>query len=164
MNMQIFTKLCFLFIVVLGLTACQEDIYEVYEINSVEVLPVNAQKNKAKSDAQYVSILYTNFFQVPIGPNKLLEALDAIRSIGDKQISYDIIVSKYLNQSPDLPTKEEMYADPETFVYDTYKRFLTRQPTEAELAWMLNYITSNPSLAPDIVYLAFATSNEHYYY
>ncbi len=164
MNMQIFTRLWIAAFVVLSLTACQKDVYEVYEINTVDVLPVNAQKNKAKTDAQYISILYTNFFQLPIGPNKLLDALDAIRSIGDKQIAYDIIVSKYLNQSPQLPSKEEMFDDPEMFIYNTYRRFFTRQPTEAELAWMLNYIKSNPSLTPDILYISFATSNEHYYY
>lgn len=164
MNMQIFTRLCIGAFVLLSFTGCQKDVYEVYDINTVDVLPVNAYKNKAKTDAQYISILYTNFFQIPIGPNKLLKALDAIRSIGDKQISYDIIVSKYLNQSPQLPTKNEMNNDPELFIRNTYMRFFTRQPTEAELAWMLNYITSNPSVTPEIVYLSFATSNEHYYY
>ena len=164
MNMQIFTRLWIVAFVLLSFTACQKDIYEIYDINPVEVLPVNAQKNKAKTDAQYISILYTNLFQLPIGPNKLLEALNAIRSIGDKQIAYDILVSKYLNQSPELPSKEEMFSNPESFVISTYIRFLTREPTQAELAWMIDYIKSNPSLTPDIVYVAFATSDEHYYY
>ena len=164
MNMRIFIRLGLFLCFLINLNGCQKDIYEIYEINDIEVLPVNAQKNKAKTDAQYISILYTNFFQIPIGPNKLLEALNAIRSIGDKQIAYDIIVSKYLNQSPELPTKAEMDGDPESFIRNTYSRFLTRQPTEAELAWMLNYLQSNPSLTPDLVYVSFATCNEHYYY
>jgi hypothetical protein len=164
MNMRISIKLLLFILLAIGFNACQKDLYEVYEVNSIEVLPVNAQKNKAKTDAQYISILYTNYFQTPIGPNKLLQALDAIRSIGDKQVAYDMIVSKYLNGTPLLPTKQEMDADPEAFIRATYLRFLTRQPTEAELAWMLNYVSSNPSLTPDLVYLAFSTSNEHYYY
>jgi hypothetical protein len=164
MNMQTFTKLLLSIILCVLISSCEKDIYEVYEVNSLEVLPVNADKDKAKSDAQYVSILYTNYFQVPIGPNKLLEALNAIRSIGDKQIAYDIIGSKYLNQSPEMPTKAEMDEDPETFIRNTYFRFLTRQPTEAELAWMLNYINSDSAITPDLVYLAFSTSNEYYYY
>lgn len=164
MNMPIFIKLWIGILVILCFSGCETDLYEVYEINPVEVLPVNADKDKAKTDAQYISILYTNFFQVPIGTNNMLGALGAILSIGDKQIAYDIIVSKYLNSSPNVPTKEEMNADPETFVRDTYSLFLTRQPTEAELAWMLNYIESNPDLNPDVIYLSFATSNEHYHY
>ena len=164
MNMRISFRLILFILLITSLNACQKELYEVYEVNSIEVLPVNAQKNKAKTDAQYISILYTNYFQTPIGPNKLLQALDAIRSIGDKQIAYDIIVSKYLNATPVIPSKQEMDADPEGFIRATYLRFLTRQPTEAELAWMLNYLASNPTLTPDLVYLAFSTSNEHYYY
>ena len=164
MNMQISTKLFLLTFLLVTIISCEKDIYEVYEINSLEVLPVNAQKDKAKSDAQYISILYTNYFQVPIGPNKLLDALNAIRSIGDKQIAFDIISSKYLNQSPEIPTKMEMDADPEAFIRDTYFRFMTRQPTEAELAWMLNNINNDSAITPELVYLAFSTSNEHYYY
>jgi len=162
--MRIFIRLGLLIGFLCTLEACQRDIYEVYEINSVDVLPVNAQKNKAKTDIQYISILYTNFFQVPIGPNNLLEAIEAIRSIGDKQIAYEMVVGKYINENPLIPSKNEMLADPEKFIRDTYTRFYTRQPTEAELAWMMNYIVSNPSLTPDIIYFAFATSNEHYYY
>ena len=157
-------KLLLSAVILVSICSCQKDIYEVYEVNSIEVLPVNAQKNKAKTDAQYISILYTNYFQTPIGPSKLLQALDAIRSIGDKQVAYDMIVSKYLNGAAILPSKAEMDADPEAFIRATYLRFLTRQPTEAELAWMLNYVSSNPTLTPDLVYLAFSTSNEHYYY
>jgi len=164
MNMQTFTKLLLLLFLFVFISSCEKDVYEVYEVNNLEVLPVNADKDKAKSDAQYVSILYTNYFQIPIGPNKLLEALNAIRSIGDKQIAYDMIVSKYLNQSPEMPTKEEMDADPEAFIRSTYFKFLTRQPTEAELAWMLNYINSDSEITPDLVYLSFSTSNEYYYY
>lgn len=159
-SIRLFVAILFL----MWLQSCEKDIYEVYEVNGIEVLPVNAQKDKAKSDAQYISILYSNYFQQPIGPNNLLQALNAIRSVGDKQIAYDMIVSKYLNESPVLPAKEDMDADPEKFIRDTYYRFLTRQPTEAELAWMLNYITSDPAITPDLVYLAFSTSNEHYYY
>jgi len=164
MNTRIFTRLILLLFAAVIINSCQKDLYEVYEVNSIDVLPVNALKNKAKTDAQYISILYTNYFQTPIGPNKLLQALDAIRSIGDKQVAYDMIVSKYLNATPVLPSKEEMDADHEAFIRSTYMRFLTRQPTEAELAWMLNYLKSNPNLTPDLVYLAFSTSNEHYYY
>ena len=164
MNTRIFTRLILLLFAAVIINSCQKDLYEVYEVNSIDVLPVNALKNKAKTDAQYISILYTNYFQTPIGPNQLLQALDAIRSIGDKQVAYDMIVSKYLNATPVLPSKEEMDADHEAFIRSTYMRFLTRQPTEAELAWMLNYLKSNPNLTPDLVYLAFSTSNEHYYY
>ena len=132
---------------------------------TLEITPVNPTKDKAKTHSQYISILYTNMFQRAIGPNRLLDALNAIESIGDKQVAYDMLVSKYMN-APDiiLPTEDYMRSDPESFVRDTYERFLVRQPTEAELQWMIIYIESRPALTPELVYFSFATSNEHAHY
>jgi hypothetical protein len=144
--------------------SCREE-YKVYEINDLTILPVNSQKTKPKSVSQYISILYTNFFQKAIGPNKMLEAQRAIASIGDKQVAFDILVSKYMNDpAVILPSEDEMRGDPEGFIRATYKRFLVRQPTEAELKWMINYIESRPQLTPELVYFAFATCNEHFHY
>lgn len=144
--------------------ACQKEYY-VYGIDDLSITPVNSEKDKAKTHAQYISILYANMFQKAIGPNQMLQALNAIESIGDKQVAYDMLVSKYMND-PDvkIPTAASMREDPETFVRDTYTRFLVRQPTEAELQWMINYIESRPSLTPELVYFSFATSNEHAHY
>ena len=75
-----------------------------------------------------------------------------------------MIVSKYLTAAPFIPTKEEMDDDHETFIRNTYLRFLTRQPIEAELSWWLNYLNSNPTVTPELVFLSFSTSNEYYYY
>lgn len=145
-------------------SSCKEET-PLYGVEDLTILPVNAEKNKPKTNAQYISILYTNLFQEAIGPNRMLEALNAIESIGDKQIAYDILVSKYMNDGGVvLPSEEFMRSDPETFVRDTYKRFLIRQPTEAELKWFINYIESRPNLTPELVYFSFATSNEHFHY
>ena len=60
-----------------GLCSCAEDYY-VYGIDDLEITPVNSDKDKAKTHSQYISILYTNMFQRALGPNKMLEALNAI--------------------------------------------------------------------------------------
>ena len=161
LNKQLFL----LFLVgLLALTSCQKE-YDVYEVTDVTILPVNSEKTKPKTDAQYISILYTNFFQEPIGPSKMLEAQNAIASIGDKQIAYEMLVSKYMNDPRViLPPNDEMRSDPIGFVRDTYKRFMVRQPTEAELLWWVNYIDSTPDVTSELVYFAFATSNEHFHY
>lgn len=146
-------------------TSCLKEDYIIYGIDDVEISPVNSLKNKAKTDAQYISILYANMFQKAIGPNQMLEALKAIESIGDKQIAYDILVSKYMNDPQvKIPSMQSMRDDTETFVRQTYSRFLVRQPTEAELQWVINYIESRPALTPELVYFSFATSNEHFHY
>jgi hypothetical protein len=167
MNMRISYKTLFGWLLGLSLiitAGCKED-YDVYQVNDVNIQPVNSTKNKPKTEAQYISVLYTNLFQEAIGPNKMLEALAAIQSIGDKQIAYDILVSKYMaDGNVVLPDADEMRSNPEAFIRDTYKRFLVRQPTEAELLWMKNYIESRPNLTPELVYFSFATSNEHFHY
>lgn len=168
MNMQISGKLLVLGLVlttILCLSSCQEEYYYVYGIDDLDIRPVNSYKDKPKTHTQYISILYANMFQKAIGPNQMLQALNAIESIGDKQIAYDMLVSKYMNDPEvKIPSVESMRDDPETFVRDTYTRFLVRQPTEAELQWMINYIESRPSLTPELVYFSFATSNEHAHY
>jgi len=150
--------------VTLLLGACTKE-QRVYEIQDLTILPVNSEKNKPKTASQYISILHVNLFQRAISPNRMLDALKAIESIGDKQVAYDILVSKYMNDgSVILPTKEEMLADPDQFIIDTYKRFFIRAPTEAERTWMRNYIDSKPTVTPELIYFAFATSNEHFHY
>ncbi|MBK6701787.1 MAG: hypothetical protein IPG55_18275 [Saprospiraceae bacterium] len=137
----------------------------MYEIDDQTILPVNSQKIKPKSITQYISILYTNFFQKAISPNSMLSAQKAIESIGDKQVAFDILLSKYMNDPKVIiPSKEEMLKDPEAFIRSTYKRFLVREPTEAELNWMLNYISSRPNVTPEHFYFAFGTCNEHFHY
>ncbi|NOT36696.1 MAG: hypothetical protein HOP11_04910 [Saprospiraceae bacterium] len=149
---------------ILLMVSCQKDYY-VYQIDDQTVLPVNSQKIKPKSVSQYISILYTNFFQRAISPNSMLGAQKAIESIGDKQVAFDILLSKYMNDPKVIiPSKEEMLKDPEAFIRATYKRFLVREPTEAELNWMLNYIKSRPNVTPEHFYFGFGTCNEHFHY
>lgn len=150
--------------IMLTFSNCQKDFY-VYEIEDQTILPVNSQKIKPKSVPQYISILYTNFFQKAISPNSMLQAQQAIESIGDKQVAFDILLSKYMNDSRViLPSLESMQKDPEAFIRNTYRRFLVREPTEAELNWMLNYIKSRPNVTPEHFYFAFGTCNEHFHY
>jgi hypothetical protein len=63
-----------------------------------------------------------------------------------------------------LPSVEEMNSDPDAFIEDTYKRFFVRVPSEAEKTWIRNFIQTNPYLTPELVYFAFALSNEYQYY
>ena len=166
MNMQISDKVGYFLLVCLFTLffSCTEKEY-IYEIDTQTILPVNSEKDKGKTDVQYISILYTNLFRKAMSPNDMLDALRAIESIGDKQVAYDILVSKYMNTGEVVfPSKEEMRANPEQFIRDIYKRFFVRQPTEAELTWMKNYIQSRPDALPEHFYFAFATSNEHFHY
>lgn len=168
MNTQILGKTAAVILCCITLLAgqsCQQEDYVVFEIEEQTILPVNSEKNKDKSNVQYISILYTNMFRKAMSPNDMLDALHAIESIGDKQVAFDILVSKYMNSDEVvIPSDEEMRSDPEKFIRDTYKRFFVRQPTQAELTWMVNYINSRQDVSAELMYFAFATSNEHFHY
>ena len=68
------------------------------------------------------------------------------------------------DQSANIPTIAEMRAEPETFVQDTYKRFLVRLPSKQEEWFLINQIANNNKLEPVDIYYAVLTSDEYRYY
>jgi hypothetical protein len=153
----------FILIILLVFSSCQKPV--AYNVNTESVAPPNANKSKLKSEEQYISILYANLFQKALSANSLLEITDVIFSIGDKDLAHEVVISNLMNQ-PDvlLPSDSLMRADVSKFIDDTYERFLVRQPAEAERVWFVNFINSNPKLSAEMVYIAFALSNEYLYY
>ena len=151
-------------IILLAMTGCKEEQY-VYEVNDVQVNPNNSEKDKEKTVPQYISILYSNFYQKALSPDELVEITDLVASIGDKLIAYEVILGKMITD-PEIviPTNGEMRSNVEQFVIDTYKRFYVRFPTEAEKTYFTNYIETNPDVTPLLVYFAFATANEYNFY
>ena len=153
-----------LMIILMAMEGCKEEQY-VYEVNDVEVNPNNSEKDKEKTVPQFISILYSNFYQKALSPDELVEISELIASIGDKRIAYEVVLAKMITD-PEvvIPTNGEMRGNIEQFVIDTYKRFYVRFPTEAEKTYFSNYIESNPDVTPVLVYFAFATANEYNYY
>ena len=164
MNMPTFRILTA--ILLLGLLAggCKEEQY-YYGVEDVLIQPVDLSGKKAKTTEQYLNILYANLYQKAMSANQLVRATDVITSIGDKQVAYETLVSKFMND-PNiiLPSEESMRNETEEFVKETYQRFFVRIPTEAEKTWMINFINSHPDVTPEHVYYAFAISNEYYFY
>jgi len=95
----------------------------------------------------------------------LFEIKQGFFSIGDQDIARESLVSNFM-QRPDvvLPDASLMGSDPDTFIDETYVRFLVRYPTEAERTWMRNDLAANPTLTPELVYTAFALSEEYLHY
>lgn len=136
-----------------------------YELNDISVLPPNPVKSKEKSPEQYISILYANLFQKALSADKLFEITSLIEANGDKEMINDVILSNFLNDPEVLiPSDSLMRDDVDVFVFDTYKRFLIREPSELELTYFRNYINSNSNVTAEMVYISFALSNEYYYY
>lgn len=154
----------FIFISLLILSSCSKEQY-IFEVNEIPIVPANTDKTKQKSEELYISILYANMFQIAMSPSQLVEVQKVINSIGDKQVAYETIVSKFMNDpSIQIPDDSFMRADIDQFIIDTYKRFYVRFPTEAEKTFFRNFIETRPNLSAELVYFAFAISNEYYYY
>ncbi|MCH8330408.1 MAG: hypothetical protein IH946_03355 [Bacteroidetes bacterium] len=152
-------------IALITLTNCKKDVYTVYEVNETETFPPNAGKDKQKTENQYISILYANLFQKALSANELVEIINCIESIGDKDVVHEIIISNFMNK-PDviLPTNEDMRKDLDAFLEETYHRFFVRNISEAERTYFTNYIESNQNITPELVYFAFTLSNEYLFY
>ena len=158
---KIFSTLLLLLVLI---TACQKEKYS-YGLTSVDILQPSANKNKLKTAEQYVAVLYVNFFQKAISTKELVELERLIRSVGDKRLIYELIISNFLN-SPEviLPTDSEMRVDLDLFLEETYRRFYVREATQIELNYYKNYLEKNSTVNPEMVYFAFAISDEFFFY
>jgi hypothetical protein len=166
MNMHIF-KIIPSIVLLLILGSCKKNSaqYEVVETNSYGD---NLNKDKSKSNIEFHSILSTNLFQKPSSVNELSRIDRVIQSCGDKTLINEVIISNYMNSAKvRLPSRRMMTDSTERFVEETYTRFFIRKPTEAEKTWFINFINSNksnPNFRPELVYTAFAASDEYMFY
>lgn len=137
----------------------------VYELDPLPVLEPNANKDKLKTTQQYVAILHANLFQTALSANELFEIEQCFESIGDQGLAREVLISNFFNEpAVIMPSDSLMRQDLDLFVKETYNRFLVRDPTVAERTWFKNYIEADPNVTPELVYFAFATSNEYLYY
>ena len=137
----------------------------IYDVNQIQSTSYNANKNKLKSTAQYISILYANLFQKALSANELVEITRCIESIGDKEVAHEIVLSNFMNQTGvTLPSDSLMRADLDMFLEETYKRFYVRDITEAEREFFLKFFESHPNVSAEMVYSAFSLSNEYQFY
>jgi len=143
--------------------SCQKD--DLYDINTEDIQLPNAGKTKLKTEDQYIAILYANLFQTAISPSELVDINKCIESIGDKELVHEVIISNFMNK-PDviIPPDSLMQANVDSFMVQTYERFLVREMTEAERTYWNVYINSTPQVTPELIYFSFALSNEYMFY
>ena len=152
-------------VILAALNSCSKKVDVSYGVNDVSVYETKAQKQKAKNEAEYISILYTNLFQEAISPSVLYQTQNVLYSIGDQNVAKEMLLSNYFNRSDlKIPSDEFMRNDVEGFIENTYKRFLLRKPSEAEKTYFIRYINNNPNVTVEMVYSAFAVSDEYGYY
>ena len=155
-------------IVITALVSCKKNDNTRYEVIDTSSYGDNLNKDKDKSNIEFHSILTTNLFQKPSSINELTRTDRVIQSCGDKTLINEVIISNYMNSNlVKLPSRKRMVDSTELFVQETYVRFFIRRPSEAEKTWFVNFINankSNPNFRPELVYTAFAASDEYMFY
>jgi hypothetical protein len=147
------------------LFACTKEKKVVFGVRPEVLYEDKAKKTKKKSDAEYISILYTNLYQTPISPNQLYKTQNVIFSIGDHNVASELVLSNYFNTTGlKIPTDGQMRNNIDSFVTTTYKRFYLRLPSEGEKTFFKNYISLNSNVTVEMVYTAFAASDEYQFY
>jgi hypothetical protein len=147
------------------MTSCKKEEPIRYGLKSTDILTPSANKDKPKSEAQYIAVLYVNLFQQAISTTDQIEIERLLRSIGDKRLAYELIISSYMNDPQViLPSNVVMRGDLEKFIIETYERFYVRPPSQLELEYYKNYLENNTTVTPELVYFAFAISDESFFY
>jgi hypothetical protein len=148
-----------------ALQSCKKETNVMYELNEVALYNDSSEKTRMKTNEQFVSILFTNLFQSGISSDVVFELNECFLSIGDQELAREVLISNFFNQSGvQLPTVDEMNADLDGFIENTYRRFFVRNPSEGEKTWVKNFIQTNPYMTPELVYFSFALSNEYAFY
>jgi hypothetical protein len=167
MNTHTF-KLAFFLLLLIGVSACKKKDTNTYEVVDTNTYGDNLDKDKSKSNIEFHSILSTNLFQKPSSINELSRTDRVMQSCGDKSLINEVIISNYMNSANvKLPSRKMMTDSTERFIEETFIRFFIRRPTEAEKTWFTNFINankSNPNFRPELVYTAFAASDEYMFY
>ena len=148
-----------------ALGGCRPEPDVSFELQGLEVTPGFAEKDRLKTNEQWVAIVHTNLFQAGMPANDLYNAARVFESIGDQSIAREVLLSNFFNQ-PDLElmSREEMLENLEAFIDETYVRFYTRYPTQAARTYVREFILNNPGMTPGLVYMSFALSDEYRYY
>lgn len=157
-----------------ALFSCKKDIIEevvydniIYQVDTVPVYQSNGEKDRLKTPLQYISSLYSNLYYASI-PSNLLDNLVIYRlSIGDKTLINELILNAFLKDpivAAGMPTDDQMFADVDAFIQESYLRFYLRNPTEYEKYGMANIIENDPDITVIDIYRAFLLSNEYMYY
>ena len=148
-----------------SIASCQKHTDIAYGITNQGITEVKAKKIKPKSQAEYISILFTGLHQKPISPSQLAQSENVLYSIGDQNVGKEMLLSNYFNSgSVIIPTNQEMRADVPLFVTNTFKKFYLRFPGESEKQWFVQYINNRPNLTVEMIYTAFAASDEYGFY
>ena len=146
-------------------TSCKKETTYVYGVNDVTVKQEGAVKPSVKTTTEFISIAYADIFGSTIPGNDLTELSLLYSAFGDKKLMENLIIKNFLN-SPGItiPTKTQMNSNLDSFLNQTYTKFLNRTPNEFELYGTKTLIQADTSITPELIYYGMLTSNEYRHY
>ena len=137
---------------------------ETQQIAPIHLKMPGQAKQKLKSEAQFISIAYSDLTGKTIEAGELETLVALYQSVGDKGLVGGMILKRlFKNPKVDFPADSQMRQNPENFVLECYQRFYNRQPDALE-TWYLDSLIrhdENRDLSPEKIWFEMMTSEEY---
>ena len=153
-------------LILIVLSSCKRDPSYIFEVNDVTVTASTGEKNRLKTDIEFVSIAHTDIFGSNISSKDLENIVTTYKSFGDKSLTIEMIIRKFIDDGGtnitaiDRSSKSSI----ESFVINTYKKLYNREPDAFEKWYLSDLIANDDVINAEIVYFSMMTANEYRYY
>ena len=148
------------------LSSCKRDPSYIFEVNDVTVTASTGEKNRLKTDIEFVSIAHTDIFGSNISSNNLENIVTTYKSFGDKSLTIEMIIRKFIDDGGVNITAIDKSSNTsiESFVINTYKKLYNREPDAFEKWYLSDLIANDDVINAEMVYFSMMTANEYRYY
>ena len=155
-----------IYILLIVLSSCKRDPSYIFEVNDVTVTASTGEKNRLKTDIEFVSIAHTDIFGSNISSNNLENIVTTYKSFGDKSLTIEMIIRKFIDDGGTNITAIDRSSKTsiESFVINTYKKLYNREPDAFEKWYLSDLIANDDVINAEIVYFSMMTANEYRYY
>jgi hypothetical protein len=154
-------------ILVLFISACKkDDPTYLFEVDNIQVKPNSANKDRLKTDIEFISIAYNDLYGANISQSELDEIIRSYQSFGDKSLVIELIIKKFVFSSQSNITTIDRSSDAtiEAFVQESYEKIYNRTPNSFEKWYLTDFLKSNEDINSQTFYYSIMTANEYRYY
>ena len=79
------------------IVSCSKDPNYLFEVENVEINQASADKNRLKTDIEFVSIAYNDLYGQNISQGELDDIITVYKSFGDKSLVIEMIIRKFIS-------------------------------------------------------------------
>lgn len=152
-------------VLIAGMFSCTKEKDFLYEVDDIKVQQANTGKGNLKSNAEFISIAYTDLFGSAINQSDLVKLNRVYSAFGDRKLIEDRIIRNFLNDpSVQVPAVPSVAGDTSQFIINTFKKLYNRVPGAFEEYYLKEQIRLNASMTPVVIYYALMTSDEYRFY